>query len=379
MTVIEMLCYEKVYVFCRNIRGMILAYWLRKNRVTVVFLDNDKRKWNSCLCDFYCENPDIADPDIPCVIAAETKKNIDAIKSQLMQRSFKEIVLVDKEWEQEWLSGYAPWMSDEEYLKLYYAMKIGEELNLEAPRNFNEKIQWLKINDRKPDYKLLADKYEVKKIVSEKIGSQYVIPTIGIYNSFDEIDFDKLPNRFVLKCTHDSGSSVVCDNKNCFDPGSVRDKIQSRLEKDYYYYEREYSYKGIRPRIIIEECISDLNEDLEDYKFFCFHGEPRMLQVDWGRRTFHQRNLYTTDWEYIDGSIEYPNDPKHHIEKPEKLDEMLCVCRKLSAGFYHMRVDLYYVKGKIYFGEMTFYHGGGYEKITPPELNVKLGNYIHII
>ena len=204
MNFIELLNQKEIYIFCRNIRGMIISYWFRKMGVLTIFLDNDVSKQNTRVFDFDCINPVNADKNIPCVIAAESDENRLLIKKQLVELNFLNIVSIDEKWEKEWLDSYSPWLSDEEYLKLFYAATVGEEMDINHPKNFNEKIQWLKINDRNPKYKKLVDKYEVKGYVSEIIGSKYIIPTIGVYKYVEEIDFKNLPDSFVIKCTHDS-------------------------------------------------------------------------------------------------------------------------------------------------------------------------------
>lgn len=269
---------------------------------------------------------------------------------------------------------------DKMYLKLLYKKCTKSKLNLDNPQTFNEKLQWLKLNDKKDEYTKMVDKYEVKKYVASIIGEEYIIPTIGVYDKFKDIDFDKLPNQFVLKCTHDSGGVAICEDKNKFDKIKARKILNFSLRRNYFYYSREYPYKNVKRRIIAEKYMKDeTSGDLRDYKLFCFNGECKLIQVDFDRFINHRRNLYDTDWNLIeDLSIKYPSDKNTIIEKPSNLDEMLEIARKLSKDIPFVRVDLYLINGKIYFGELTFFHGGGYEKFTPEEWNKKLGDMIKI-
>lgn len=266
---------------------------------------------------------------------------------------------------------------DELYLKIHTKITFGYWPNLNEPKLFNEKIHWLKLHNRNPEYIKYVDKYEVKRIVSEKIGSQYIVPTLGIWNTFDEIDFSSLPNQFVLKCTHDSGSVVIVKNKNNFDKKSARKKIKKAMSHNYFWLGREWAYKNVKPRIIAEKFISDFeSEDLKDYKFFCFDGKVKLIQVDYDRFIEHKRNLYTPEWECIDAFIEYPSHPEIKIPKPDKLNQMISIAEKLSENIAFVRIDLYNPHDKIYFGEMTFYHEAGFGLIRPKEFELKLGEYI---
>jgi len=268
---------------------------------------------------------------------------------------------------------------DKMFLMIKYKLIMNRKLNLKNPITFNEKLQWLKLYDRKPEYIQMVDKYEVRKYIKDTIGEEYLIPLIGVYNKFEDIDLSKLPNQFVLKCTHDSGGVVICRDKSNLDIETVKKKINNCLKRNYYYHGREWPYKNIKPRIICEKyMVDESGYELKDYKFFCFNGEPRLIQVDFGRYTNHQRNLYSINWEFIDAVIKYPNDPNKLISRPKKLEEMLKLARVLSKGIPHVRVDFYYINGNIYFGEMTFYHGSGFEKFSPEKLEIEMGNWISL-
>lgn len=269
------------------------------------------------------------------------------------------------------------WMRDDTYLRMLYWIRFGKKLDLEAPQTFNSKLQWLKLYDRRPEYTIMVDKYAAKKWVADRIGEQYVIPTLGVWNHFDEIDFNRLPNRFVLKCTHDSGGLVIVRDKNNLDKRAARHKIEKCLRRNFYYTGREWPYKNVPSRIIAEPYLTDESGvELKDYKIFNFDGTPNLIQVDYGRFAKHKRNLYTTDWKYIEAAIQYPTDPTHQIAEPKKLDKMLELAHKLSEGFPHVRTDFYNIEGRILFGELTLNHGSGFEKFTPPELAVKMGQWL---
>lgn len=268
-------------------------------------------------------------------------------------------------------------MDDKTYLKMRYYAHFGVKLDLNNPRTFNEKLQWLKLYDRNPQYTQLVDKYKVKKFINEMIGSEYVIPLLGAWDTFDEIDFDLLPNQFVLKCTHDSGGIVICKDKDALDFNEAKRKLGRSLEQNFFYWGREWPYKDVKPRIIAEQyMVDESGTELKDYKVLCFNGTPRLIDVDYNRYVKHMRNLYTTDWKYIDAEIEYPTNKERQIERPEKLDEMLEIAAKLSKDIPFVRVDFYVINNQIYFGEMTFYHESGIGRFKPENFNYELGEMI---
>ena len=253
----------------------------------------------------------------------------------------------------------------------------GYELNLDNPQTFNEKLQWLKLNYHKPSFSLMVDKAEVKKYVSDIIGEEHIIPTYAVYNSVDEIDFDKLPEQFVLKCTHDSDDLVICKDKSQLNREKVRKQLKKGLKFDYFYMGREWVYKNVKHRIIAEKYMTDLGEELKDYKIFNFDGEPRIIEVDYNRFKNHKRHLYTTEWNKLDVTFVYPGDDTI-IEKPKQLDQMLGYARKLSKGHPFIRTDFYIIDDNIYFGELTFYHHCGFGQITPFEFDVEMGKWIKL-
>ena len=273
--------------------------------------------------------------------------------------------------------------SDELYLKIIFFLTFGKWLNFKHPetlRTFNEKTQWLKLHNNTQLHTQMVDKYEVRKIIEEKLGSGYTFPLLGVWNNADEIDFNKLPQQFVLKPTHDSGSIIICRDKTLLNQNTARQKLRQALIRNYYWLGREMPYKNVQPRIIAEPLMSDneTHSELKDYKLFCFDGVVKMIQVDYDRFTNHHRNLYTPEWRLIDAFILYPNDPNHIIEKPEVLPQMLEIGQKLSKGFPFVRIDLYVICNKVYFGEFTFHHEGGLGRIRPRQFNITMGDWIHL-
>jgi hypothetical protein len=260
-----------------------------------------------------------------------------------------------------------------------YFLHFGKKINFQhLPQTFNDKLQWLKLYDRKPEYVQMVDKYEVRKYIADKIGEKYLISLIGVWDKFDDINFNDLPDQFVLKCTHNSGGIIICRDKRCFNMQYARRKMKSWLGHNFYYYGREWPYKNVKPRIIAEKYMADESGiELKDYKIHCFHGEPKIIQVDFGRFTNrHKRNFYSLAWEYQPFSLLYPTHQETKIKKPESLIVMLQLAKKLSQNIPYIRVDLYSIMQEIYFGELTFYHGSGYEKFNPPEWNKVFGDWL---
>ena len=268
-------------------------------------------------------------------------------------------------------------LPDKLYLSIKFRTRMGYWMDWKNPQTFCEKLQWLKVYDRHPEYTKMVDKVAAKEYVAGIIGEEYIIPTLGVYDSAEEIDFDKLPKQFVLKCTHDSGGLVVCRDKSKLDVESAREKLRRGLKRTYVIQNREYPYKHVPRRIIAEQYMEDeSHHELKDYKVFCFGGEPKIIEVDYNRFEGHLRNLYTTDWLRIKATIGYPTDLNREIDRPKVLDELLNLSRKLSAGIPHVRTDFYVVDKKIFFGELTFFHGSGLEKIEPESLNRQMGDWI---
>lgn len=274
--------------------------------------------------------------------------------------------------------GFYDNMDDEAYLKRKYKACMGKEIHLDSPQTFNEKLQWLKLHDRKPEYTTMVDKYAVKMYVADIIGEKYIIPTLGVWNHFDEIDFDKLPNQFVLKCTHDSGGIVICKDKNKLDLKSAKKKIEKSLKQNYYWSGREWPYKDVKPRIIAEEyMIDESGYELKDYKFFCFNGEPKMMFIATDRGSDTKFDFYDMEFNHLPFTNGHPNANKQ-IKKPKNYSTMLALSAKLSFGIPHVRVDFYNINGKIYFGELTLFHWSGLVPFEPEEWDYKLGSWLKL-
>lgn len=273
-------------------------------------------------------------------------------------------------------------LPDKIFLKIAYKMKFGKKLNLDNPKTFNEKIQWLKLNDRKDIYTIMVDKYEAKKYVSNIIGDEYIIPTLGIWDKFDDIDFDKLPNQFVLKCTHDSGGLVICKDKSKFDFTSAKQKINKCLKKNYYIHGREWPYKNVKPRIIAEKYINnELNEngDLPDYKLMCFNGRVRCTFVCTDRfiKNGLKITIFDKNWNVMPIKRTCPTSDKP-ILKPYNYDKMVEFSELLSKNLKFIRVDFYEVNNTLYFGELTFYPSNGLGIFIPESADELLGSWLDL-
>ena len=275
--------------------------------------------------------------------------------------------------------GLLKWVPDKLYLRMLYKNVTGQTLHLKDPKTFNEKLQWLKLYDRNPLYTIMVDKSLSKEFAAKTIGDEYIIPTLGVWERFEEIDFSTLPNQFVLKCTHDSGGLVICRNKETFDFKSAEEKICKSLSRNYFWGGREWPYKNVRPRIIAEKYMEDESGyELKDYKIFNFQGKAKIIQVDYDRFVEHKRNLYTLDWNLIEGRLIYPAVKEHPIKKPDALEKMLCLAEKLSENHPFLRTDFYSINEKVYFGELTFFPESGFGKFIPEKLDEELGEWIEL-
>lgn len=257
--------------------------------------------------------------------------------------------------------------------------RVGYKLDLDSPKTYNEKLQWLKMYWHHPLMTALVDKYTVKSYVAKHIGEQFVIPTLGVWEDVNDIDWDSLPDRFVLKCTHDSGGLILCQDKSKLDKKAAKKKLKKCLSRNYYYYSFEWPYKNIKPRIIAEPYMSDSNSgDLNDYKFFCFDGEVKALFI----ATERNRKDTEVKFDFFDESFNhlslkhgYPNSSMP-IKKPSCFEKMKMLACKLSKDFPHVRVDFYEIEGQVYFGEMTFFHHAGLVKFDPQEWDSVFGNWL---
>ena len=271
---------------------------------------------------------------------------------------------------------------DELYLKLLFLFEMHYWPDLKHPKTFNEKIQWLKLHNRKPEFTTMVDKYAVKKYVADRIGEQYIIPTLGVWDSFDQIDFDSLPNQFVLKTTHGGGglAVVICKDKKTFDKRRAKRILEKSLHSDIYMKYREWPYKDVPKRIIAEKyMVDESGTELKDYKFFCFNGEPKYMLLVSGRQAGNKRfDYFDLNWNHL---------PVHDVgcpgaerlpAKPDNFEEMIFIAKKLSKGMTHVRVDLYNINCKIFFGELTFFDGSGLSVYDPREWDFKFGQFLKL-
>lgn len=273
--------------------------------------------------------------------------------------------------------------NDKLYLKILFRLRMGYRLDLDNPQTFCEKIQWLKLYNRKPEYTQMVDKYEVKNYVANIIGDEYIIPTLGVWDRFDDIDFDKLPNQFVLKTTHGGGGGgvIICKDKMTFNKVSAKSRFEKSIKTCIYKSLREWPYKDVKRRIIAEEYLECIgNTDLVDYKFYCFNGQPIYCQVIKDRNSEETIDFFDQEWNH---QVFYGLNPNaiqssYPIDRPINYDKMVEVASKLSHNIPFARVDLYNIEGKIYFGEITFFPASGYGVFTPSGWDEKLGNLIKL-
>lgn len=271
------------------------------------------------------------------------------------------------------------YVPDTIWVQFKYFCKFNRFCNLKDPKTFNEKLQWLKLYYREPSHTRMVDKYEMKDYVTQIIGEGHVIPLIGVWDRVEDVDFDSLPSKFVLKTTHDCAGLVICPDKSKLNINEARERLKKALNSNYYIKYREWPYKNVKPRIIAEKyMVDETGEQLKDYKIFCFNGEPYCIQVDFDRFLEHKKNLYSLEWELLDFSYNYPSHPEISIARPETLDDMLRIARQLSTGEPYVRVDFYSVEGRAYVGEITFFPASGYGKFLPSEYDRVFGDMIHL-
>ncbi|WP_306485354.1 ATP-grasp fold amidoligase family protein [Anaerococcus sp.] len=271
-------------------------------------------------------------------------------------------------------------MDDKVYIEKMFKSIMGHPLNLKNPKTFNEKLQWLKLYDRNPEYTIMVDKYKVRYYISEKIGEEYLIPLLGVWDNPNDINFDLLPNQFVLKCNHNSGRVYICKDKESFEIIKVKKELKKDLKIDYYLPGREWPYKNVPRKIIAEKYITDeTGSSLRDYKFYCFDGKAKVVGIYQDRYTDKETtgDFFDMDFNWLDFTFNMPN-AKIKPSKPSHFEEMRKIAEILSEGIPHVRVDLYLSNDKIYFGELTFFDGSGFDKIEPLERDYKLGSWIKL-
>lgn len=269
---------------------------------------------------------------------------------------------------------------DRIYLQIVYFRHFKKFIDFDNPKTFNEKIQWLKLNYRKEEYTNLVDKYRVKQYITKLIGEEYVIPTLGVWNNADDIDFKSLPEKFVLKCNNDSGGIVICKNKKDFDEAKAKSFLKERLKNNGYWYGREWPYKNVKPCIIAEKYMEDsISKDLKDYKFFCFNGSMEFFDIDIDRFIEHRANYYDRNGNFLPfGKTYCPPDYTKKIEMPKNLDKMIELAETISHNTVLSRIDFYEIDGQVYFGEITFYPGSGFSPFTDEKWDYKLGDMIDL-
>lgn len=272
-------------------------------------------------------------------------------------------------------------MPDQLYLQRMYRACLGKELNLENPKMLNEKLQWIKLYDRKPAYTMMADKYAVRAYIAEKLGEEYLIPLLGVWDDPEEIDFNTLPDQFVLKCNHNSSKGMcICKDKSKLDVKRVKKELKKGLQQDYYLTGREWPYKDIKRRIVAEQYMQCDTEDLPDYKIHCFNGKPKLVLVcrDRFKATGLTEDFYTENWEHL--PIKRPNvaNALEQIPKPEQLEQMLRMAKILANNIPFVRVDFYEISGKIYFGEITFFPASGLVSFEPEEWDETFGSWLKL-
>lgn len=371
---------KDIVVWGTRREAILLAMLLEENRLEIkAFCDNNKNVWNKKIYkEKRCMSPNELEKNMFVLIGVQSEETEKEISKQL-----DSLKIEYKGGMQNIITQYWENVDDEKYLKAMFFYHTGQVLDMEHPKSFNEKLQWLKLYDRKPEYNILVDKYEVKKYAASLIGEQYVIPTLGIWDTFEDINFDSLPVEFVLKCTHDSGSCCVCTDKYSLDMKKTGEKLKRCIRRNPYCATREWVYKDVKPRIIAEKLLVDrVNNNIpQDYKFFCFNGWPKIVLTVVGGHEDESRvcrRMYDMNWNLLNVGLHGKESVKEAEMKPEKFDEMYALACTLSKGFIHIRVDFYCIDNKVYFGEMTFFHMSGYEIFKPESWNYRLGEYIEL-
>ena len=280
------------------------------------------------------------------------------------------------------LGQFGGWLPDKAFLKAKFRLAMGYPLNLKEPKTFSEKLQWLKLYDRKPVYHIMVDKVESKAFIESVIGTGYTIPTLGVYDNFEQIDWEVLPQQFILKATHDSGSYFIVSDKNAIDKQKCKEKLYIHWNKDYYKGHREWQYKGLKHRIIAEPLLVDSNSPyLRDFKFYCFNGEPKVFYItsDKGGTLPTRQDFFDIDGNHIDlEDAHYSKNPVKAPELPIHLGDMITIARKLAKDTYHVRVDFYEIDGQVYVGELTLCEAAGFCSFKPEHWNYTLGEWIHL-
>lgn len=371
---------EELIIYGAGFYGVMAMYIAKyMGKKVIACMDNDPTKQGELLLDDVMCLPPKFIKDVPILVSLKNEEVCHEIWKQCEKLGYKQFILINFDNIEDKLQK----LSDKQYLEMYYAMWFDGRLpDLKEPKTFNEKMQWLKLHDRNPKYTAMVDKYEAKKIVGQLIGKQYVVPTFGVWESSNDIEWDLLPEQFVLKCTHDSGSTIICRNKKDFNISEAKEKLEVFLKKNYYLLGREWVYKDIKPRIIAEAFLDDMintgENNINVYKIFNFNGIPKIIQVIQNDKQVTETVDYCdVCWNYLDFRQSFPNS-QFRLEKPAKLNEMLKLASKLSQEIPFVRTDFYIVKDKIYFSEFTFYSDAGVAKFEPEKWDTILGEWIDI-
>ena len=299
-------------------------------------------------------------------------KYVKALRKYITDKNYRFLINASK--------GKYDSMPDKEYLEKKFYVTMGYPLDLNNPQTFNEKLQWLKLYDRKPEYTMMVDKYKVREYIKEKLGEEYLIPLLGVWDKAEDIDFDKLPNQFVLKCNHNSGLGMyICKDKSKLTQKEIkviRKNLTKGLQQDYYLTGREWPYKNVPRKIIAEKYMEDETGQLRDYKFYCFNGEPKIIMINSDREIGKTKaDYFDMDFNWLDLKWGYEHADVKPL-KPTNFEKMKELAVVLSKDIPELRVDFYEVNNKIYFGELTFFDGSGFDKIEPKEWDKKIGDWI---
>lgn len=269
------------------------------------------------------------------------------------------------------------WMSDESYIKLAYKNTFGKKLDLNNPISFNEKLQWLKLYDRKREYITYVDKFAVREYIEKTIGKDYLIPLIGVYESVDVIPWGELPNSFVLKCTHGSGCNIICKDKNHLNIQEAKNKLNRWMKTNYFWNCREWPYKNVKPRIVCEEFITDKETTPDDYKVLCFNGKAKLIMVHIDRYGDHKLDNYDRHWNKTTLAKDGPMSDSVY-KKPKQFDNMIRLSEILASNMSHARIDWFIVRDKLLFGEITLYEAGGFDHFDNKQDDDTLGSWIDL-
>lgn len=371
---------RNVYIRGTKERGIRIGAYLDTMHFAFKgYIDIDNSNWNKEIWDNHlCYPPSIVSKGDVVLIAVGNKHVCNDIKNELDIQGIKSYIITGDIVE---VCNYKT--NDEIFIKAYFQMFMGYPIDLENPKTLCEKLQWLKLYDRRPEYSGMVDKYEVKKYVADLIGKEHVIPSYGVWDSFDEIDFEHLPEQFMLKCTHDSGTFCIVKSKGLFDKDAAKKKFDDALKKNYFYSGyREWPYRDVKPRIIAEKYIDCLGKpDSIEYKMTCSYGKVCFVTICTGiaHDEFEKRtnDSFDVNFVHMPWYVNYKNSKKK-LKKPKEWNELIRFSEKLSQNIPYVRVDCYVVDGQIYFGELTFYTWAGFMHFTPTEWDSKLGNIIEL-